>query len=148
MKRGHLIFLLTSILAIISVSFALFLINNSEPPETSEITPNTVVNVIDGDTFEIYNSSGDIETIRLLCVDTPEKNQTGYEEATTYLESLILDKEVILSSSITDKDVYGRSLRYVYVNDSGNLSFVNKLILDNGYGGILVIPPETCEEVK
>lgn len=148
MKRNLLIFLLISILAIISVSFALFLINNSVSPEDSEIIPNAVISVIDGDTFEIYNSSENIETIRLLCVNTPEKNQTGYEEAKYFLETLISNNEVILIKSITDKDIYGRSLRYVYVNDSGNLLFVNKLILDNGYGELLIIPPEECEEMK
>lgn len=148
MKRGHLIFLLISVLAIISVSFAWFLINNYEPPETSEIIPNTVSRVIDGDTFEVYNEQGNIETIRLLCVDTPEKNQTGYEEAKYYLETLILNKEVILIKSITDKDIYNRSLRYIYLNDSGKLLFINKFILDNNYGELIIIPPEKCEEMK
>jgi len=145
MKKELLIMGLILILSAIFVSFFIFLINNSEAPE---LNPNTVVRVIDGDTFEFYNSSGDIEIIRLLCVDTPEKNQTGYEEATTYLESLILNKEIILNSSITDKDIYNRLLRYVYVNDSGNLLFINKLILDNNYGELMIIPPEECKEMK
>jgi len=39
-------------------------------------------------------------------------------------------------------------LRYVYVNDFGEVLFVNKLILDNGYGELLIIPPEECNEMK
>ncbi len=108
------------------------------------IPSNYVIKVIDGDTFEI--ASG--ETIRLLCVDTPEKGQEGYEEAKAYLESLILNKKVFFNSSVTNKDKYGRLLRCVYIKESGNLLFVNKLILDNNYGELLVIPPETCEEMN
>jgi len=104
------------------------------------LADNYVTRVIDGDTFVI--NSG--ETIRLLCVDTPEKNTTGYEEATAYLEFLILNKEVILNPSITNKDQYGRLLRYVYVENK----FVNKLILDNNYGELLIIPPENCTEMN
>jgi micrococcal nuclease len=115
-------------------------------PNNLTLPDNYVIKVIDGDTFTI--NSG--ETIRLLCVDTPEKGKKGYENATDFLETLILNKEVILISSITDKDDYNRSLRYVYVN-SPSLSeplFVNQLILDNDYGKLLVIPPETCEEIS
>ncbi len=148
MKKELLVMGLILILSAIFVSFFIFLINNSEIPENSEITPNTVIQVIDGDTFEIYNSLGNIETIRLLCVDTPELNQTGYEEAKYYLETLVLNKQVILHRSVTDKDIYNRLLRYVYINNSGNLLFINKLILDNNYGKLMVIPPEECKEMK
>ncbi len=147
MKSKRLIFFLVSILIIISFAIPLFFIYDSGLNESFEVTPNTVVNVIDGDTFEVYDSSGNIETIRLLCVNTPEKNQEGYEEAKSYLKSLILDKQVILNSSVTDKDVYNRLLRYVYVNDSEILLFVNKLILDNNYGELMIIPSEECREV-
>ncbi len=106
----------------------------------SSFPDNYVIQVIDGDTFQINNG----EIVRLLCVDTPEKNQEGYEEAKYYLESLILNKEVILKSSITKTDKYLRLLRYVYVDDI----FINKMILDNNYGELLIIPPEECKEME
>ena len=110
---------------------------------------DTVVNVIDGDTFEYYNENNERQTIRLLCVDTPEKNDFGYEEAKLFLESLILSKQVELKASVTDKDAYNRLLRYVYINSTGDEKIlVNKLILNENYGQLLVIPPETCEEMN
>ncbi len=137
-------FLFTIIaLAVFIVLLSLLFIFSPNPREELEpqsLPDNYVTRVIDGDTFVI--NSG--ETIRLLCVDTPEKNTEGYEDATLFLEDLILNKEVTLNSSITDKDIYGRLLRYVYINGT----FVNKEILQNDYGKLLIIPPEDCTEVK
>ncbi len=101
---------------------------------------NYVTRIIDGDTFEIYSG----ETIRLLCVDTPEQSEEGFEEAKLFLEDLILNKEVILNSSVTDRDSYDRLLRYVYINET----FVNKEILNEGYGMLMIIPPEECKELE
>lgn len=144
MKRYWIIFILIFVLAsILAYLFIFFLFFSGTP----QIAQNTVVNVIDGDTLEIYDN-GSIQIVRLLCVDTPEKNQTGYEKAKIFLQSEVLGKQVVLQSSITDKDVYGRLLRYVYVNNSeNNTLFVNKLILEGGYGTLMIIPPEECKEV-
>jgi endonuclease YncB( thermonuclease family) len=117
--------------------------------DAPKIENNTVVGVIDGDTFEYYDATQNkILKVRLLCVDTPEKNEEGYAEAREYLKKLILGKEVILKSSIQDKDDYGRLLRYVYVDEFWGFSFINKLIVANGYGDVLIIPPEKCLEMK
>jgi len=135
MKENKKIFLFIALfLSIFLILISLILISQYKPKES--FPDNYVTEVIDGDTFITYSG----ETIRLLCVDTPEKNQQGYEEAKSYLESLILNKEVILNTSITDKDIYNRSLRYVYINNT----FVNNLVLIN-YGELLIIPPEDCE---
>ena len=110
-------------------------------------SPNLVVRVIDGDTFQLCAG----QKVRLLCVDTPERGEEGYEEAANFLEGLILDKQVILAGSTYNdnpEDKYGRLLMWVYVNDSsGKEIFINKYLLEEGYGDILIIPPETCNEV-
>ncbi len=130
-------------------------------------TNNTVIRVIDGDTFEIANH----DIIRLICVDAPEKGDKGYEEAKEFLESLILFKEVQLEKSIDDKDKYQRLLRFVYVNytigdkisDNTNttnndtnttnnkidniLINVNKEIIQNDYGSVFPYGNNTnCDE--
>jgi len=109
--------------------------------------PTRVDRVIDGDTFELC---GGIK-VRLLCVDTPERGKQGYEDAKLFLEDLILNKEVSLNTSnydIETTDKYGRLLAWVYIQDnSGEKILVNKYILEEGYGDILIIPPETCNEV-
>ena len=49
---------------------------------TSERTPATVVYVIDGDTIEIARG-GRAYRVRYVGIDTPERGQYGYEEATS-----------------------------------------------------------------
>ena len=140
------IFFALVLIALISLIF-IFSDNFSiNPGKGNELPDNYVINVIDGDTFQI--NSGEI--IRLLCVDTPEKSQEGHQEAKEFLEFLILNKEAILEHSITDKDNYSRLLRYVYVNDSysSELLFVNRMILNKGYGTLFIVPPETCNEMN
>jgi micrococcal nuclease len=112
--------------------------------EPEQFTDRLVTNIIDGDTFQYYDANSySFVIVRLLCVDTPEKNEPGYEEAKEFLESLILYKQITLNSSITNKDDYNRLLRYVYIEDL----FINKEIIDEGYGKMLIIPPEECKEV-
>lgn len=115
-------------------------------PEECNNNPLIVKRVIDGDTFELC--SGD--KVRLLCVNTPEKGEEGYEDAQYFLENLLLYKEVRLESSNyqgNNTDKYNRLLRWVYVNDINQEILVNKYVLEEGYGDILIIPPETCNEV-
>lgn len=110
----------------------------------SQLEQNTVLDVLDGDTFEIYDTeTRSVETVRLLCVDTPEKGEEGYEDAKLFLKYKILGEQVELVKSVTDEDKYARLLRYVYVEDV----FINKLVLDEGYGELMIIPPEECKEV-
>jgi micrococcal nuclease len=143
MKREETICLLLSIFAFLLILATLFFV--PLPYNSSKIENNTVLNVIDGDTLEYYDSNlNQIITVRLLCVDTPEKGETGYEEAKEYLKSLVLGKEIILTNSIINEDDYGRALRYVYLNDL----LINKMIVENGYGDLWIIPPENCNEMK
>lgn len=140
---------------IIIIGIVLFILSKEpiiiDPAEFTQAcsnNPNLVSRVIDGDTFELC--SGD--TIRLLCVDTPEKGEEGYEDAQYFLEDLILYNTVELKESNYDglnKDKYNRLLRWVYISNStsGEQIFVNKYLLEEGYGDILIIPPETCNEV-
>ena len=94
-----------------------------------------VTKIIDGDTIRIENG----KTIRLICINTPEKGEEGYEEATNYLRSLILNKMVILKKDISEKDEYNRLLRYVYLNNK----LVNELIARNGHGSTYPYGPDT-----
>jgi len=147
-KKEKIIYMLIGLIFVLLIVAFFFSIPKSYD-ETSQFENNTVTRVIDGDTFEYYDGNlNEIVKVRLLCVDTPERGKEGYQEAKDYLEHLILYKEVILKSSITDKDKYDRLLRYVYVNNVGSILFVNKLILENNYGELLIIPPEECKEMK
>ena len=96
---------------------------------------NKVTEVIDGDTFRTQNG----ETIRLLGINTPEMGNPGADIAKDFLLLLILNKNVRLKKDITDKDDYGRLLRYVYVN--GN--FINAELVRMGYAETRFYPPDT-----
>ncbi len=159
MKKNKNWIILVSILILLLVFFIGYklIFNFTQPegelfiPEECNHNPLMVKRVIDGDTFELCSG----EIVRLLCVDTPEENTLGYEEAKTFLESLILYREVRLESSTNggnNTDKYNRLLRWVYVEDemfnAGEEIFVNKYLLEEGYGDILIIPPETCNEVS
>jgi micrococcal nuclease len=106
-----------------------------------------VKRVIDGDTFELENR----DRVRMLGIDTPEKYESAKLEkdiersgqdkktlqklgelASQYTKKLIEGKRVILvpESNYEDRDVYGRLLRYVYLEDG---TFINKKIVEDGY---------------
>jgi endonuclease YncB( thermonuclease family) len=69
--------------------------------------------VIDGDTIKLQSG----ETIRYLGIDTPEKGEPLFDEATELNRSLLAGKSIVFESDITDKDRYGRLLRYVFADD-------------------------------
>ena len=114
----------------------------------------TVKRVIDGDTFEMdaKDENGKYLRVRLLGIDTPEKfesskldkdaERTGKDKkviqrlgemASDYVKKLAEGKKVILEPepNYEDKDVYGRLLRYIYLEDG---TFINKKIVEDGYG--------------
>ena len=94
-----------------------------------------VTQVIDGDTITV---EGGIR-VRLIGIDAPERGERCYEEAKKHLEEMILYKEVYLEKDVTDKDKYGRYLRYVWLG--GKL--VNAEMVWSGYAVAKTYPPDT-----
>ncbi|MBI4919139.1 thermonuclease family protein [archaeon] len=101
-----------------------------------------VTRVVDGDTLVIETG----EKIRLICINTPEKGEEGFEEAKQFLTDLVLNKNVILEKDITNKDKYGRLLRYVYLDGV----FVNKEIFQKRYAKMFRYEPDIkrCGEIE
>lgn len=93
-----------------------------------------VKRVIDGDTVEIDTG----ERVRLLGIDTPERGQVYYSEAKTRLKKLVENRFVALESDQTNKDKYGRLLRYIFLDSR----LVNQILLEEGYAHILIIEPD------
>jgi endonuclease YncB( thermonuclease family) len=101
-----------------------------------------VLRVIDGDTFVIstltiysvepYKAMTELPSVRLLRVDTPEKGQPGFQEARTYLTTLVAGKLVGLAPR--GRDSFGRILAEVFLCElkppSGN---VNDLLRAKGW---------------
>lgn len=73
----------------------------------------TVVHVVDGDTVDVTRGGAE-ETVRIVGIDTPERGECGYDQATVALGDLIGGMEVELTGpGDEDRDAYGRLLRYV-----------------------------------
>lgn len=96
-----------------------------------------VTRVIDGDTIVVL-LDGREEKVRLIGIDTPEKGRPYFSEATRKTAELVLGKEVKLEKDVSERDKYGRLLRYVY---TGSL-FVNAELVRQGYAMVYTYPPD------
>lgn len=99
-----------------------------------------VVRAVDGDTVELEGG----ERVRYIGIDTPETVDPGKpvqcfgKEASQKNVALVVGKRVRLVKDITDRDRYGRLLRYVYVGET----FVNKEMVAQGFAYAYTYPPD------
>lgn len=104
---------------------------------------HTVVRVVDGDTIQV-DVGGSLERVRYIGIDTPETVHPRKpvecfgKEASARNEALVGGKKVRLERDVTDRDRYGRLLRYVYVGDV----FVNLELVREGYAKVSTYPPD------
>ena len=96
--------------------------------------------VIDGDTVDV-ELDGEKYRVRYIGVDTPERDQWYYEEATDMNIALVKNKEVVLVKDVSETDRYGRLLRYVYLADG---TFVNGYLVEAGYATAVTFPPDVA----
>jgi len=80
-----------------------------------------LVRVVDGDTIEV-NIGEKVESVRLIGIDAPEMEEETKNkaiESKKYLENLLNNHKIFLERDETqnDRDVYGRLLRYIYLED-------------------------------
>lgn len=99
----------------------------------------TINHYVDGDTIAV-NMNGSVETIRFIGVDTPETHKPNTPvqcygpEAAAHTKELIsrFGKVRLQADPLdTNRDVYGRLLRYVYLPDG---TLLDKEIIRDGYG--------------
>lgn len=99
-----------------------------------------VKRVIDGDTIELEDG----ERVRYIGIDTPETVdprkpvQCFGKEASLANRELVGGKSVRLEKDVSNKDKYGRLLRYVYQGDK----FINLELVKNGYAYAYTYPPD------
>jgi micrococcal nuclease len=109
-------------------------INNGYENTARETSAFTVKEVVDGDTIILLDKS----RIRFIGINAPEYGMYFFEEASEAMEAMVSGKEVNLEKDISEKDKYGRLLRYVYVE---NL-FVNLEMLKRGFANVYTYPPD------
>lgn len=102
--------------------------------ESSEKDWLLVKEVVDGDTLIL--SSG--ERVRLIGINAPEYGRYYFNEAKQMLGMLVMGKRIKLEKDITDRDQYGRLLRYVYVDGL----FVNLEMVKRGFANVYTCPPD------
>ncbi len=84
--------------------------------------------VIDGDTVELKGG----DKLRLLGIDTPEKNQLYYDSAKALLSRNVLGKESEIKFAVRRRDKYGRLLGFLYVDSI----FINQMMIDSGMANL------------
>jgi endonuclease YncB( thermonuclease family) len=97
-----------------------------------------IAKFIDGDTVTV-DMNGTVETIRMIGVDTPETHRPNTPvqcygpEAADFTKMLIGSQKVRLKADPldTNRDRYGRLLRYVYLPDG---RMVETELISKGYG--------------
>ncbi len=89
-----------------------------------------LVEVIDGDTIEV-NLNGTIERVRYLGIDAPELTASDPQpglDAKEVNRTLVEEKTLWLVRGDTERDEFGRLLRYVLADEA----FVNILLISKG----------------
>ncbi|MFW5757614.1 MAG: thermonuclease family protein [Bacteroidota bacterium] len=103
-----------------------------------------VKRVVDGDTFWVEDGTEKGMKVRLIGVDTPEtvhpqKPVEFYgKEASDFVKKMLEGKKVKLEYDVQEKDRYGRTLAYVYLEDG---TFLNAELVRQGYAQVMTIPP-------
>jgi len=105
----------------------------------------TVSRVIDGDTIELNTG----EKLRYIGIDTPEINfgkdpECFAIQAKEFNKKLVENKVVKIEKDVSEKDKFGRLLRYVYVENESTTStiFINDYLVRQGYAIVSTYPPD------
>ncbi len=110
----------------------------SEPETSQPVAAGArVTSVVDGDTIEA-EIDGQAERVRLIGMNAPESDECLADEATARLTELVGGQDVRLMSDVSDRDQYGRLLRYVFVGDT----FVNRQLVEEGLAIARRYPPD------
>ena len=127
----------------------------SQVPSGSQ--PVSLIEVTDGDTIRVDVDDRN-EPVRLILIDAPETRDPNNppecygQEATTYLTWLLsLGGDLYLETDVSDRDRFGRLLRYVWLDfGDGEVYLVNEALVRAGYAAFSTFPPDVkyVEEIR
>ncbi len=123
-KRLIAFVLVILVLALISVIYPSLKHTGKSINIQYEKEKNTLVRVVDGDTIELEDN----KVVRLLGINTPEKNMPYSELGKNFLQQFV-GKTIYTQRDKEDTDKYGRKLRYIFYEDR----LLNLEIIENGF---------------
>lgn len=142
MKPGIRVWILGLILCGSALaSFKIYSSHQNFPPgpkasvEGAKTEAQAVKSVIDGDTLILENNT----KVRLIGINAPEANQPNFLEAKKKLEDLVLGKSIQVEYDVEKKDMYERTLAYVYAENV----FVNLEMIKSGMSVVETIQPNS-----
>jgi endonuclease YncB( thermonuclease family) len=94
-----------------------------------DLQPARVERIVDGDTIDV-TIAGRLWRVRYFGVDTPERGDRCFREATDRNTQLI-GESVLLLPDVRDEDDLGRLLRYVFLADGTS---VDATLVAEGFG--------------
>ena len=100
----------------------------------------TVVSVVDGDTIKIEGG----EVVRYIGMNTPETVSPNKpvecmgREASAKNKELVQGKIVELEKDVSQRDRYGRLLRFIWIGDT----MINEVLVREGYAQVSTYPPD------
>jgi micrococcal nuclease len=102
----------------------------------ARMMPCTVTRIVDGDTFRC----GDLGRVRLLLIDSPERDQAPHGEGAraALLALLPVGSEARLEMDVQPRDQYGRLLAYAYRPDGLQ---VNEMMVRSGFAVVVTYAP-------
>lgn len=145
---------LNFILIFFSVLIILLVFNSARKNHSAALPPSVVISptaeiklfekarvkhVIDGDTVILSDDS----KVRYIGIDSPELDKNGKmecfgENAKNFNRQLVENQFVSLEKDISDKDKYGRLLRFVYLDGI----MVNEILVAQGFARAAPVPPD------
>jgi micrococcal nuclease len=102
----------------------------ARPEDGQEVV---IAKVFDGDTVEL----DDGQRVRYAGINTPERDQPYYREATQANRSLVEGKLVWMVLDVQTKDRFGRILAYIWADEQ----FVNLELVRQGFANSYTQPP-------
>ena len=129
-----------SLILVSIIGIAVVVVAVQNPPENDSVQyrfSGIITEITDGDTLDFRILNGSNITIRLSLVDTPERGELGYEEASEFAATVcpVGSDAIFVQDSWQKVDKYDRSLGLVYCNDM----MLNEMLLSSGHSEIFEI---------
>ena len=112
--------------------------NFDMPARPINLDTARVDRVIDGDTLDLDDGT----RVRLIGINTPERGQPYYDDATNFLRNRVENEIVGIEYDVEVTDQFDRTLAYIWLDDN----LINVEVLLNGYADTYFIPPNTHHE--